>query len=541
MIKKHIITSLILLLGLFCFSQDVKQDSARIITDKVEVLKQYEAAILQANRKTVTPKKESTTHSPISYNYNITTEKLIDFDRPDPEIRVLKLSPSQEAKEDIKDGYVYAGYGTHKSIIGGAAYHYYIEDWLEGGFQYDHSSASDSLSSWNRNIGKAYLGYFLSPKTKVGLDLKGDFTSPNFSVFRDTTAMISGAINKYALGLKLGHFNYEEKGLTVRVGLDTKFTNNTSTTNHQDFIYGANLNIIKSISPSSHFEIPIIYTSTNGENDFFEAVDFNVSEIVIRPNYNIVKSKYQFKLGLEFIKTDSTNYLFPLVSIELLNLIPNLKFKLYTDSQYERNSLYNITSENPFVLGRSLDYSFNYLRSYNLSSSYTYSNLETSLTFSYNNYDNTRNYGLGFLTSSFSLVDIIDREEIVINPKLIYNPTEEIEFGLDFRYNIFLTDSLDLFYQPDYTLRIHGSQQLANKKLTLKETIHLNGSSNFRTIDSIESLESFIDLSLELKYRISNSFDLFAKGTNLLSAEYHSFNQIPIYQRQFWAGIKYRI
>ena len=78
-------------------------DTSGLNTEKVEVVKRYEASILQARKKKILYEKEdSKNDSPINYIYNVTTEKVIDFERPDPEIRALgfKGEPISQNKKE---------------------------------------------------------------------------------------------------------------------------------------------------------------------------------------------------------------------------------------------------------------------------------------------------------------------------------------------------------------------------------------------------------------------------------------------------------
>ena len=137
--------SLIILIGLLISITVVaQQDSTGIASEKVEVVKRYQASILQANRKEINFKREETTKSPIRYSYNLSGEKIIDFERPNPEIRPIGFKGNTETKKKVYNGYLYGGYGSHKTLPLGAAYHYYIEDWVDFGFSIDHFSADSN-------------------------------------------------------------------------------------------------------------------------------------------------------------------------------------------------------------------------------------------------------------------------------------------------------------------------------------------------------------------------------------------------------------
>ncbi|MBT8190944.1 MAG: hypothetical protein KJO29_10995, partial [Bacteroidia bacterium] len=168
---------IILLFGAIVISAQ-ENDTIRRPSDKVEVVKNYEAIILQAQKKEIDIKQREQTFTPVNFQYAQKSPKAIEFERPDPVIQALGYKENQRRDEDLKDGNIYGGYGNLNTINGGAAYHYYIEDWIEAGFKVDHFSAKNkdlAFQKFANTTSNLYAGYYFNPRTKIKLDLRGDF------------------------------------------------------------------------------------------------------------------------------------------------------------------------------------------------------------------------------------------------------------------------------------------------------------------------------------------------------------------------------
>ena len=529
------------------FSLVGQADSLTIPAEQVEVVKRYEAAILQARKKKISYQGVEKKTTPISYSYNVTTEKVIDFERPDPEIRALSYSGDPARKEDLKDGYVYGAYGNYNTINAGAAYHYYIEDWLETGFKVDHFSSRDStISSISEDPLKklattnidAYLGYYLGEQTKLTLQGNSNFSNRTVSYF-DTPLSIP--LNQLGANLELSHNVFEEKGFALRVGgsyLRTS-TDFVAISNQNENKYGAKLNILKSFSDKLSAEIPFSYQRYDSNN--YAAV----GDLQIEPTLRLQGQNYGLSAGVQYITGDDVSLIFPLINLKLESVVAGLDLTLSSEAEYSRNALSFLSEIHPyhnFILD---NYSPSYNKSYALGLDYALNDLDFSLDFSYNEYENEAN----FQDFILPFMNFNHREAFVIKPQVAYQLTEEIELGLDFEYHFFLTDSINLYYKPQAKLDFHAKQRLFDSKLELQQLVSFIGSRDVgRRLESSSGvafqeseLPSFWDVSFKLNYRLSPSFDLFAKGTNLLGQDYVIWNPVYAHKQQYWAGIKFRL
>ena len=533
-----------------------QKDSTSIASEKVEVVKRYQASILQANRKPINFQKKETTKAPIRYNYNLTGEKIIDFERPNPEIRPIGFKGNTETKEKVFNGYVYGGYGSHQTLPLGAAYHYYIEDWVDFGFSIDHFSANSNKgiideigevfnSNYRDLKSNLYLGYHLGPQTKIRLE--GDLGINTRNVRLDT---INLNVRKLGGDFSFDHNVFEDNGFAIRLGAGYHTAFHRADDFRDNYLKG-DLNLIKQLTETLSAELPvsIVRTAINDSQSVFVTTSF--LDLIFQPTVRFRGQNFNAKVGLEYITSDEGTFLFPLVDLSMDRVLSILDLRIYTESEYQRNSFYNLIDKIPYLNSRLAVYSPSYLRSYNLYPSVDYNNFTFGLNLAYRTYeDDYLPIGFG---NRFE-VDYIDRDEFRLTPSVSWSNKENISFNLSYDYNIFLTDLSSLSYKPTSTLSIDGEQKLLNDKLTFSQDMKLIGNrDHFETfVNDPVQLPTYVDLGLGIKYRISQNFDISVKGVNLLQnneTETLDFSQIdnstlwfgyPILGRQFWGTIKVR-
>lgn len=534
---------LLILSSCFCITVIAQSDTVDIPSENVEVVKRFEATILEAQKKKLSFTHKERHNTAINYSYNVSTDKVIDFERPEPEIRPLGYKGEEVVQEDLHNGYLYGGYGTHKTINAGAAYHYFIEDWLDAGFKLDYLSSNDSLELSRRMFSDlnadAYLGYHLGKQTKVRLRGFAERTH-----WEDANILTSNAqfqeipYFSYGSHLDIQHNTFEDNQFSTRLGAGYEWRHLGNDISDQ--VLSADLNLIKSISDEISVELPISYGRTFGQEGGESLVEKIASELVLEPSLRVKALNYQAKAGVQYVRNDSLNQFFPLIDINLLSVFSGIDVRLFTTSDFSRNSVSNLLISNPyfnFNEFESLDYSLSNSRSYNLQPSYKLNNVTFKLGLAYSQYRNQANFRS---PQNAPTVEFISRDEFSFRPEVIFNPTEDIELGFQSRYNLFLTDSLDLYYIPAFELGFTGKQFLFRDKLELTQELTFASVRQFSDVAGVQELEAYWDLSLKARYMISEHIDVFVQGVNLFGQQYALWAGQPVLRQQIWGGLKFR-
>lgn len=549
------------------------QDTTGIPSENVEVIKRYQASIIQAKRKKLTFEKRESTKAPINYNYNISGEKIIDFERPAPEIRPLGYEGEPVTQHRLKNGYLYGGYGTHNTINAGAAYHYFIEDWLEAGFKVDHFSArGDTLLKYRSEVdkeierlrysnteAKLYFGYHLGGHSVIrlsgDLDLRNHNQNSLPSVIGELDTIVDLQVNKQGGDLLFDHNTFEENGFALRFGGGYHTAQHRSDSYDDNFSY-VELNIIKKLSEKLTAELPLQYDRSSigsGVDTLLLMPTF--SDYILRPNLRFKGQNYLAKLGLEYISGSNASYFMPIIDVSIDRVVSIVDLRIYTESDYHRNSFYNLIDEMPYLSSQRADYSSSYRRSYNLKPSVVYSDFNFGLNIAYRTFENEANY-IGFSELGRYEISYLDREEIGVTPELAYAPSEDIEFRVAVDYNGFLNQDSLITYRPQWATTFSGRQAFLKGKLKLQQDLIFLGARkhlerNSSLTEQFVELSSYMDVSLGIRYKISEAFDIYIQGTNLLpsgsgsifSTDPHAANwrNYPILRQQIWAGLKLRI
>lgn len=562
---------LILFLAISCVVS-AQQDSTSIASEKVEVVKRYQASILQSNRKEIPFQREETTKPPLNYSYNLTGEKIIDFERPNPEIRPIGFQGNTAVRKKILNGYVYGGYGAHKTLPAGAAYHYYIEDWIDAGFRIDHFSAESTKTSETTNglfnsayrdiQSSLYLGYHLGEQTKIRLEGDYGFNTRNVLV-SDSTDM---NVRKIGGDFTFDHNVFEDNGFAVRLGAGYH-SGFYKLDEFKDNVLSGNLNLLKQVTETVTAELPISIIRT-AVSDSLSALDSSsFVDFILQPNVRFRGQNFNAKIGLEYITNDASSFFFPIIDLSMDRVVSILDLRIYTESEYRRNSMYNLVDDVPYMISSAADYSASYVRSYNLYPSVDYLNFTFGLNIAYRTYENDFNpsaIAQDFITQPLALsgrytLVYVDRDEFRISPSVSWTNSDNLNFNLQYNYNVFLTDSLDLFNKPNSTLSLTGEQKLLKNKLTFSQDLHLIGERTHSAVNSVGMLPvqdlvvlpTYLDVGLGIKYRINDHIDISIRGVNLLQdnetvnldseVDYATeWLGYPILGRQFWGKLKLR-
>jgi len=534
----------ILLFSVIAFNTlNAQQDSTSISTENIEVIRNYEAIIQQAKRKKILVNKQGVNLPEINYTYNVNSSVDLDFERPEPVIRPKTFKLESKVNEDIKDGRLYGAYGNYSTLKFGGAYHYYIEDWVEAGVKFDHMSAKDNniaFQKYGDTDGELYLGYFLNDKTKATVELRGGNSKHHTPLTMFADSALQQNFNKLGATLGLSHNSFENSGLSIRSKFSFDRINQTVDTVSENRLR-AELNLIKKINSEIAFELPVSYTTTSF-NANIDTTTNRYNDIILSPFVRYNGKQFNLNAGVEFVFAGDGKFIFPIVNFEMENIYNELDLSLFTTSDYKRNNLFFLSEFVPYYLTQSTPLNPNYLRSYNLAFKYQYGIATPALQVSYNQYSGAAN-AVEIFAKSRQLIGAINRNEISLMPNINVK-TELVDLDFTLRYNIFLDkqDVLSFSNIPELELSFNAKENLLNNKLTLTQNIRFSGSRDFIIDDGLVDIEnpygSYLDLSLGLEYKINKSVSVFGQGLNLLASNYQIWYLHPVFERQFWGGIK---
>ncbi len=520
-----------------------ENDTINLPSDKVEVLKNYEAIILQAQRKSIGVEKRNLSFSPVAFSYSNKIPKSIDFDRPDPVIRALGFNMKAKESQDIKDGNIYGGYGNLKTLNAGAAYHYYIEDWIEAGFKVDHFSAEDpdfDFQKFRNTDAHLYGGYYLSPFTKVKLSANGSFQKHHTEGSMISDSLFSSqSLNGLGAKLDFTHTSFEKIGFVMR----SFFSYDNLKQKEDDVsenLMSAGISILKKLNEKVAIEIPFVYESYKLNKTASELTN---NLIQIRPTIRIKNPKFNAKLGAQYVKNSDNSNINPILSVDVAHVFNEVNMSLTIDTKFQMNSLHSLSNVNPYYLSNEIILLPSQEHNYSLGLNRDFDRLTADLSIAYVNYDST--YNIKYIEPSKRFTaDYVDRSELNLKLGLSYDLSDYVSARLQGLRRNFLEDDFIPRYIPNWEFEFGITALSSNKKFVASLDIKHIGSRKYSDIiqEPDSRLDAYQDLSVSIDYAINKHFGVYAKATNLLSPESAAiwFGH-PILGRQFWGGIRFNI
>lgn len=516
------------------------QDTTGIPSESVEVIKNYEAAIAQASRKDIVIEARKQDLPTINYQYDLSSPKPIDFNRPDPVIRAKALDIEYE-REDIKDGSVYGAYGNYRTIKAGAAYHYYIEDWVEAGLSIDHFSARDGEAphqKFSRTKGELYAGYYFNPDTKIRGTIYGDFVK-HFtkipSVTSDTIDPTTQAFDHTGIRFDFSHTSFEKIGLSLRSSIGFQKINHTQDGTDENNLTGS-INVYKKFGSKVAIELPFQFKRIKTRTEFEFTPGFDQNELSFQPRIDVKTQSILAKIGADYVNgLEST--LFPHIDIQLNKIAGNWSLGAKVTQDISRVSVFSVLDDNPYTKTFFNDNSYNLYqlrKQFQLNASAVKGMHFLKASVNYHILNNERQYIFDSFSGRYSQ-ELIDRKEWVFTGMYRIKPDDHFAISLDASY-IHFADEFAAAYMPKWTGSLKFDKSFGSKLDISLKTL-LIGNRSF--INGNESFEIPVtpDLAATIKFRASSSISLFVESSNLLAAEnYHLWYDHAVLERQFWGG-----
>jgi len=141
-----------------------------------------------------------------------------------------------------------------------------------------------------------------------------------------------------------------------------------------------------------------------------------------------------------------------------------------------------------------------------------------------------------------------DLQTLAFDVEANYDLTKDFNLGLTFNYSAFNTDQQEEAWNlPSIYTSLIGSYQL-NKKWTLGASLFYVGErKDFESfvldseqVSKVVNVDAFVDLSLNVQYRINNQLSAFLMGNNLVGGNYERWNNYQVQGLQVMGGISYQ-
>ena len=549
---KNLTILLLLLTPYLLMSQDTLiTESDTIITntgvievDQVEVIKAFEAKLIDAKQISIKPSIQPIIPVEKKYGYDITIVP-VKIEYPDPIIKPLAMNP--DTKEASKKFYSRIGYGDLKSPYADVSYHDSRGDEFDytiSGHFYGAEDITEDVpfrkfyeSDVNLNV-----GYRIGENHKVNVDFGGGYDLRNLydTVFTKipTTADIDVKRNIAKARVKAGINNIETTDGNFNYGGNLIF----ETINFRgalDYIengFGLDLFVDNKVTESM-----TLFLNTEGTIHKVTYPSDGYKErkaVIINPGVRLSFGNFQLDAAADIFIDDNLKSPFADIKASYSLLDNSLQIYAGVDQVTTPNTLWNHYLNNPFVSG------FVDISKTTISKQYfggVSGKLRDFLSFNFmGGYEDVQDqFYYGDRAGFRMFVHHTDMTNIFVNANIEFNLTKNVSLGANASQNFYSPTELDILPNlPEFKYSAYSKVKLMNEKLTLSTDLNL--------MDKISYINDFaetvlgntqIDLSIGLDFYVTENFGLWLRGNNLLDRSYLRFSNYPEFGRNLLGGL----
>ncbi len=343
--QMHYITFLSVLGIWLLFSGNIQAQND-LPTSEVEVVKQFKARLVEANRIDIQPEQQEIQPLPQNFEYEVIDhQESVTYDPPVIKPRGYRTGRGPE----IYRGYLKAGAGWPLNYLAQFGYHFDIDRSRNANVFADIRGLNDGKVE-NRKVMNARVQGDMSLFTDVGLKLSGKagFKRDNYHYYNPPMPIDSLTTNKvgytdFIVGVSLKNYEENDLGIDYQIDVEGLFLNSTFAQKNNTFnIYGE---IGKKFGESVTLSVGLASYNDN----YKDVAKFKQNYFQLNPVLTYSTGRLKISGGVHVLSSGSDAGIKPDAEIEV-GIIPNgIHAFVGADGGYQINTLRNFISENPFI------------------------------------------------------------------------------------------------------------------------------------------------------------------------------------------------
>lgn len=332
-------------LVLFAFNTQAQSD---LPTSEVEVVKQFEARLIDSKRIPIDPVSEEEIKSEKEFRYSVEdhTEELT-YDAP--EIKPLGYRAGDGP--DTYGGYLKAGAGYPLNYLVQGGYNFFINQSVQANVFGDVRGLQDHEVEGREAMNIDFKGD-LNFYTDVGLKINtyAGFATDHYTYYNPVGEIIDSSLNvdkvKYSdftLGAKINNFEENDFGIDYSVAVEGKFLKSNFAQSDNTFnLYG---NVHKKFGDKW-----LASLNLNSFNDIYDdGTKHKQNYFEFNPYIQFSSGNFKIKGGVLLLSSGEDAGVKPDVEIEYSLLDSRLNIFAGATGKYKINSMRSLIHENPFV------------------------------------------------------------------------------------------------------------------------------------------------------------------------------------------------
>jgi hypothetical protein len=541
-------------------AQDVKPPE-KTVTEEIEVIRPYKPVLADAVKLRRSPDLNNVATYKAKFNYALTDRKLeLNSD-------IQKLQAQQLADERatvLINNYVKGGVGSLGTVLAEAYVGTGKDEGLQAGAFFRHFSQAGKLNKQNESTQQlSAFGRSIGDKTTLngrvnferhGLYFYGiDEANPTLNPDPEKQA-----INFFELeGEAINKFTNDENALSYAAKVNAYLLNDKFSAKENAITLTGYLN--KRISK---FNLGLAAAAELGST---KDVNTSVSNNLLRlnPYIKLQANGVKITAGINFVQEFgefSSTRIFPAVTADF-TLIPDfLQIFGEVKGDVNRNSLKNLTDENPFLNANIAIQ--NTVEKMSISGGIKgtggpgfgykarfYSKRITDMPLFVNNFTNFNKFDVIYDFGTMKLLGLEGEISVQVSDNLKWTGKINVE---DYKPAV----EKQSYYKPQLRIGSNFSYTY-NKKLSFNANVAIQDDSDAKVYvsnpqvlgkyppipdyskETIVTVKGFVDLGIGADYKINNKFSAFAKATNLLNTNYSKYLYYRTNGFSIFGGLSY--
>ena len=573
----------------FFLVQDLKaqREKDTIKTDRLIITKQYSPTLNDAFKiKSKPDVSEETKRPERSISYPLISVPVASTFQP-VKGRAASLKKSKE-QFDPYNHYVRVGLGNYTNLLADYIGNFQLNNKQSLGIDFSHFSSQGGINEayfddafarnelavdfesdegnwiWKTNAGieHFYHNYYGEPIFQE----EGFMFNPNYSPTQNYFGFNFGAsadlYDSFLDGVKLNYHYFSDD-------FDAAEHQMNLTTNFNFNLGGKNV----------HNEVGINYLSgefSDVNNGFAYGQDLpfeqNYNQLITSyaPSIFIEEDRFTLKVGAEVVffndaeRSENELYFYPKVEANYRVIPDNLIAYAGVDGGLDQNSFRNFAHTNPFVSstlsilpthrqydsyvgvkGNSGQFSYNTKISYkNEDASALFRNNAGANPLLFEQANQIRPFEAG---NSFGVV-YDDLQTLAFDVETNYDVTKNFNLGWAFNYSVYNTNQQEEAWNlPAIYTSLISSYQVSEKWMLGANLFYVGERKDFESFlvgtdqtNQVVDVDAFVDLSLNVQYRINQQLSAFLMGNNLVGGNYERWNNYQVQGLQIMGGISYQ-
>ena len=514
-------------------------------TEQVDVIKSFDARLLDAERLNITPKLPALDTATRNQTYRIESRSL-NVEYLPPKIRPLAMRG--DALKQNYNGYTKIGAGFPRSFFIDGSYDIVTDENMDLGLNlFHHSTKSNNVENQRfsySNVladGTYYFDQGYAVNGKLGYTVDNIFyygynafnEAADSTIFSFDKADVKQSFTTFDASGSIFNGERTVADFNYDAGFDFYFMEDNFAARETGF--AINLKATKWFSDAHPLTVELISDFTA----YRDTARQTLNNFFLKPSYTYHSNIFTAKLGANIASSDDEFSFFPDVELNAQVVGSILTAFVGAEGSLQKNNLNSLADYNPFINTR-LDIRNTLYYNYYGGIKGNFQGIDYRAQVGYKTTENLPLYlSTGDSIPRFNVLydtaNIVSLKASVIAPLF-----EGFELTGTLTQNFYTLDNQEKpWHLPAFTLNVGASYTtLEDKSLTLRGEFYLeNGVPFLNDAGESENLNALFDISVGADYAISETIGFFGQINNLANNKRERWRNYPVLGTNFLAGL----